>query len=104
MIYNQEQAWQSRLHTARTIGRFCVRIYTVAKLNKLLMTLSLACNWSIDTFDIRTSFLHAPLQETLYAWAPTSSTGKVEPRGSYAKQPTDSGQRQGLGNSTLGVQ
>ena len=34
MIYNQEQALQSRLHTARTIGRLCVRIYTVAKLIK----------------------------------------------------------------------
>ena len=27
-------------------------------------------NWSIRSYDITTAFLRAPLQETLYAWAP----------------------------------
>ena len=35
---------------------------------KLVLTLSLAYNWSIHMFDITTAFLRAPLHEQLYAW------------------------------------
>ena len=38
---------------------------------KIMMTLSLPCNWIIHAPDITTSFLHAPVQETLCAWAPS---------------------------------
>ena len=38
---------------------------------KLMLTDALAYNWSTHAYDITTTFLHAPLPEPLYAWAPT---------------------------------
>jgi hypothetical protein len=38
---------------------------------KLMRTLSLAYTWSVRAFGITSAFLHAPLQEASYSWAPS---------------------------------